>query len=547
MAVVHLLEVQPFDPSVSDSLSAVPAPFGDDSFGADITFSVTTGGGEQLYLADGWFNSLPADSPANQHYSPVLTGPFNFEVRLFDGLEPSGRATVGFGEIVIWNGDGALDALLDMGWSGRTVTLKRGAEFAALSTYSTVFKGTTDGLTPDEVNVRLRLRDRQELLNRPLQSDLYDGTGGAEGDASLTGKRKPLAYGRLFNVPAVLIDANNLVFQLHDGGIAAILEVRDKGVPLDEDSTFADYATYAALVAATINDGSYATCLAEGLFRVGGEPAGQITVDLWGEDSGGSNGYVETAAAIIRRIVTTRLDTANLVDPTDLDTASFTNVDADQPAPLGYWAGPDSSLTIGQALDEIMASIGGWWTFTLAGLMSIGILKAPTGTADEVLTRADILLGPDFTLEGGQPSYRRRVGWQRNWAPQDPGALASGFELDAAGRLLYGEPYSIATPAADAAVLTKYGQAARDVLTAGLFALEADAQSEAARLLALHKVDRRLVRIGVRPSNPFAAPIGGVVEVREFNRLTLSSSKKFRLVGIAVDIAAGTTDWILWG
>lgn len=538
--VVHLLEATPFDESVSDTLSAVPAPFGSWAFAGEPEFDVVTGGSETIYAADGWFNSLPADTPANQHYRPVLVSPFNAQISLFEGIEPAGRASVGFGEIVLHNGDGWLDDVIDLGWSGRPITLWRGVPFAARSTFTLVFTGALDGLTPDEQQVSLRLRTREALLDRPLQATLYQGSGGKEGGADLVGKRKPVAYGRLLNVPGVLIDSANLVYQISDLPVNQITAVRDKGVALAFDT---DYASYALLVAAAISSGDYATCLAEGMVRLGGAPEGQVTIDCRGADNGDSpGGYPETAGTIIRRIVTTRLDTVNLVDPDDLDADSFDQLEIDQPAPIGFWDGPDSSLTVGQALDQIMASIGGWWTFTLPGKLSVAVLKAPGGDADAVLTRADIVFGP-FALQGGVPSYRRLVGYQRMWAIQAQDSLAGA--VTAADKLLYSTQYRYALTT-DAAVLAKHRNA-RDVLTAGLFALQADAESEAARLQALHGVERRVVSVGVRPDNPFDAPLGGVVEIQDFNRLGLSSSKKYRLIGLVVDLASGETTWVLWG
>jgi hypothetical protein len=241
-------------------------------------------------------------------------------------------------------------------------------------------------------------------------------------------------------------------------------------------------------------------------------------------------------------MATTRLDTVNLVDPDDLDTDSFDQLEVDQPAALGFWDGPDSTLTVGQALDQLMASVGGWWTFTLPGKLSVAILQAPSGEADVVLTRDDILLQA-VALPGGVPSYRRLVGYQRMWAVQAQDSLAAG--VVAADKLLYSTQYRLAITT-DAAVLAKHRNA-RAVTTPGFFALLADAEAEAARLQALHGVERRVVSIGVRPDNPFDAPLGGVVEIRDFNRLTLSSSKKFRLIGLVVDLAGGETTWVLWG
>lgn len=539
---VHLLEATPFDPSVSETISAVPAPFGDWAFGGDPAFSYTDGGGEPLFLTDGYFNSLPSDDPANRHYEERLLQAFNFEVRLFEGLEPTGRASQGFGDIVIWNGDGFLDSVLDLGWSGRPLALYRAQSRRARSAAELVFQGTVDGLEPDEVTVSLRLRDRQALLERPFQSTLYAGSGGAEGGDDLAGKRKPRGLGRLFNTPWPLIDAANLVYQGNDGQIEAVQAVRDKGVALTASGS--DRADYAALIGATIASGEYDTCLAEGLIRLGGAPDGQITVDFHGDDDGSSpGGFVETAGTIIRRIVTSYLDTVNLTDPDDLDTASFSALETDQPAPIGFWSGPDSTLTVGQVLDQIMASIGGWWFFTNQGLLSLGILTAPSGTAAETISRDDILLTPPLRVSSGVPSWRRYVGYQRNWAPQDPGGLAGS--VSAGDRQLYGDEYRFAISTSSGVLAQHRG--ARDVVTRGLFALEADATTEVGRLQTLHGTLRRLIAVALRREDPFDAPLGEVVEIQGFNRLTLSSSKKFICVGAAVDLARDEVTWFLWG
>lgn len=535
MDAVHLLEAVPFDDSATEALSAVPAPFGSWVWSGDPFFDITSGGSEPIYAADGWYNTLPADTPENQHYAPVLLSPFNFQVTLFDGLEPTGRAAIGFGDVVIDNSDGWLDGLIDLGWSGRPITLFRGAPGAARSSFVQVFQGAVDGLTPNESQISLRLRTREALLDRPLQSLLYAGTGGKEGGPDLVGKRKPLAYGRVFNVPAVLADAPNLVFQVHEGMVEDILAVRDRGVPLAFD---ADYPTYADLLVATIGNGEYATCLAEGLVRLGAANAGTVTVDLEGDATGG---YVETAAGIVRRIVTTRLDTVNLVDPDDLDTAAFSQLDFDQMAPIGFWDGPDSGLTVSGALDAIMSSVGGWWTFTLPGLLTVAILKAPAGAPDAVLERDDIVLGPPLSMAGGVPSFRRLIGYQRAWAVQQD--LASG--VSPADQQLYSTEYRRAT-VSDAAVLAKHRNA-REVVTAGLFAEKSDAEAEALRLQALHGVERRVLSVRVVPDNPFDAPLGGVVELRGIGRMTLQSSKLFRLVGLVVNLASGEVNWVLWG
>src|SRR5690606_4256550 len=129
-------------------------------------------------------------------------------------------------------------------------------------------------------------KDPQARLDHPLQHQLYAGTGSGEGGDDIKGRPKPVALGWCENVPAVLVDDVNLVYQVHFRGVESIAAVRDKGVTLTAAS---DRADYAALVGATIAPGAYDTCLAEGLFRLGASPEGRITADVEG-DTGASGG-----------------------------------------------------------------------------------------------------------------------------------------------------------------------------------------------------------------------------------------------------------------
>src|SRR3546814_2394009 len=81
----------------------------------------------------------------------------------------------------------------------------------------------------------------------------------------------------------------------------------DLGVALAFGS---DRANYAALAGASIASGSYDTCLAEGMIRLGGAPEGRVTCDFRGDAANGV--YVATAGGIFRRIVTNRLGALNI-------------------------------------------------------------------------------------------------------------------------------------------------------------------------------------------------------------------------------------------
>lgn len=119
----------------------------------------------------------------------------------------------------------------------------------------------------------------------PFQVDVlpktYAGTTGAEGGSDLKDKVKPLAIGRPRNVEPVLINTVDSVYQFSAYGPIEAVEVlyeRASAFP----ASSGDFATYAALVAADIDPGHWATCLAEGLIRLGAPAAGVITGDIRG-------------------------------------------------------------------------------------------------------------------------------------------------------------------------------------------------------------------------------------------------------------------------
>ena len=128
----------------------------------------------------------------------------------------------------------------------------------------------------------------------------YAGTAGAEGPATLKGQPKPLALGAPRYVSGTLVDSINSVFQVSGygpvNGFEAALERLGRF-----NAPIGDFASYAALVAATIPAGAWATANAVGLARFGAPPSGQISFLLQG-DAAGTDGWARKTGQIIRRI-----------------------------------------------------------------------------------------------------------------------------------------------------------------------------------------------------------------------------------------------------
>lgn len=284
------------------------------------------------------------------YYEPRVLNPGNFERHMFSPKRTSGESRVGFGEAVTANQDGAFDHLRGWGFAGRTFRLRKTGTTAAAAVET--FVGTVEqpAVTWDEVV--WRLRDRLEDLRKPLQTNRYAGStvnGGldeAEGTEDLKGRPKPVCDGRNSNVPAVLANAFDLVYQVNDGAVTAVPAVYDAGVCLP---TYAgDYPTLAALIAADLPRASWATCLAEGYFRLGSPPVGLVTADV----TVGATAADRTAAQAALHL----LDRAG-IPPEDIDAASFAALDALNAAEIGLWVADDRTAL--DVLTEVLGSVGG--------------------------------------------------------------------------------------------------------------------------------------------------------------------------------------------
>jgi len=203
MIETYLLIVRPFDASLAFAGAGLPSPFGEQPFGdeLDLTFS---GGLVTAYYSDTGYVTAPDDDPPNTLFERRLSHPGSFATRLFEGGDPLARAVPAFGMLTLDNGDGGLDDRAH-DWYGRSVTLLRGDKYAALDSFTVVYRGRVEEVIWDFAELRIALRDRQGGWDRPLQGQFYAGTGGLEGGADLANRPKPLRLGAIANAAGVLV------------------------------------------------------------------------------------------------------------------------------------------------------------------------------------------------------------------------------------------------------------------------------------------------------------------------------------------------------
>jgi hypothetical protein len=481
--------------------------------------------------------------PAAAYYDGRIVEPGNFQRAVFAPGTTGGESTVGAGEIILANPDGGLDGLLDYGLDGRPVRISTiPNESAAASSAARWATATAQQVEVSWNRVTIRLRDRLEMLRVPLQSTVYAGTttsGGlnsAEGQPEdLRDRPKPLLYGEVYNVPAVLANAFDLIYQLHDGALASIDAVYDAGVPL---LFSANYASITALRTATIQGGNYATCLSAGLFRIGASPFGAITADA----TEGATAADRTAAQVARRIITRSALTTG-----DLDLASFTALDGDNSAPVGIWF-PDP-VTALEASNTVLSSVGGWLLPNRLGVFEVGRLEAPaapvasTFTEDEVLERGG---GIERIASGdrgaGVPVWRVTVRYRRHYAVQGATEVA-GCVASARRAELAQEWRSV--KAENSAVKTKH-LLATELSVDTCLADSADAQAEAERLLALYSVRRDRLIVPVDTDLAAAVDLGRTVSI-QVGRWGYSGGRLMTVLGLAEQAAAGVSEIEVWG
>lgn len=401
----------------------------------------------------GGYTTFPSDSPANAFYEPRVKVPNNWQASVFrDGLT-GGGANGGYGTAQLFNHDGYFDQFMGMAWDGQTVRLLYGDSDAAYSDFAVLLTGTMaqPEFTLDYMNVKVR--DYGKLFEKAISQFVYLGNNvagvGIEGTPDdLMGKTKPLCFGHCLNVSPSLVSQSAMMYQVHNGAIAGVDAVYSDG---DAMEPTADYDTHyeLATAAGVLSGGKFATCLAEGLFSIGGGVSSGITADVRGCALGGQ--YVDTVPGIIRRIAEhyIRRPRINQIQYSeDFDNAAWevSGLTKGVVASNGSFAGMmpliEDASTGAHTLSQTLALGTGMWCFSIpvtpAGrsLVRLELSNSTTSVnnclVDFNLATGDVLLkqangaavGPQYTATGfitdGGVIVDGRTGALRIWVAGQP-------------------------------------------------------------------------------------------------------------------------------
>jgi hypothetical protein len=495
------------------------------------------GGLETIGVATHPMTTTPSDEPPSMPLPGLLTQSFNFGVNLFDNTDPVnvvGRS--GIGSIQIEDPRDLMgNAMRNWSWDTREIQIWRGPRGKPFSQFTKVAVLESAGISAINTQRKeVALRDlQQSMYKTSLRLNTYAGTGGADGDASITGVLKPVTYGRVRNRPLQMVNSVKLIMQWHDAAVEGVDALQDGGSDLAYQG---NQVSYAALEAMTLTPGQYATCNAVGMVRAGG--VAQYGFRLYGRGDATGTGYVETIVPILQRMMTTR--GAIPLQPTDLDTASFDALNAKYSTQIiGIVVGEE---TLGELIDKVLQGIAGWWYVSMLRKLRIGQLEEPKDVADFTFDHAKKdIIGEVESEAWITPRQLTRLGYWHNWGPQNPSELGTGLTGDRIREL--GQD-------------TKWGENVAEGVriefpTARIVELpyywynKADADAECLRQNALMSKDRRSWVVPVI-LDPFTDVLGKTVQILNYQKHGFGSSKRFYCKGITSLDAGSNAKLLLW-
>ncbi|NML04264.1 hypothetical protein [Sphingomonas sp. G-3-2-10] len=282
-------------------------------------------------------------------------------------------------------------------WNGALGRLFVGDLGDPFSSYKQTFEGSVSDLELDSGRATLTLLGPEAALDKPLLTATYAGTGGVEGPTGMKGALKPRADGNCNCIDPVLIDSAKWIYQVHGYGPVASITPYEFGQALDNAKKKPDSASYAALAALTLLPGEWGTCLAEGLFRLGGTPAKKVSADLTFSGS-------QTVATALPQL----LAVAGVPGAKIGSFAAFSSV--------GWNNYQTTQITVREIAKAALRHAGGYLVANSAGVWTCGDFFAPkTPVTVDAKGSSALAIRNVKSPKAALPIWNMSVGYNRCW------------------------------------------------------------------------------------------------------------------------------------
>jgi hypothetical protein len=486
-----------------------------------------------FYVSTDGFITEPNDTPGNTAFLACVDDPGSIGLHAFSDGRTGGATKLETGEITLVNIDGQLDDWVKYSFDGRPVVIRSGTGGAYPGSFRTVLTATVASVDCTWTKAIIQIKDKQFVLEKQARTALYGGTNalpnGLDGVADLKGKPRPVAYGKVFNVSPPMVNTSRLICEV--GVCNSVDAVYSNGAVLTAGAAYTSQADMETNAPAS---GAYRAWPAGGYFRLGSYSAEQITADV----TQGANAAARTVAQVLRALATDAGLTTGEISATDISA-----LDAINSAVVGIWI-DDAGTTFANAMDQVAASLGVYFGFDPLGVLRMGRLTAPAGTPKATLYDYDILDGIERRApkDNGIPVYGATVNYAKNYTVQ-----TSGLAGSASARQPFVSEEWRNSNATDATVKTQW--LLSDTLSVDtLLTAAADADAEAARLLALYKVRRDVFDIPADLSFLTTAGLWMLDDIAvNYPRYDLQTGRLFRIIGIAPNLSSNKVTLTIWG
>lgn len=492
-----------------------------------------------IYLATDGYTSKPSDNPPSQYYMPRIEDAGLYEEHIFSGGDgvsggtTRGEASAGAGDIKVTNGSpyGGGEYIDEwMGWNftGFPIVIKTVDDAkAALTSAQTVYTGKVARLDASNAldGFSIVMWDRLSDLDKPLLTSRFLGTTtsggidpGAEGNEDLKDQVKQEIWGRKNNATGALVNEFELIHRWCSN--ASSITVYDGAYPLTNAGNF---GSLAALRAAVLVPGQYATCLLLGLSRLGGQPVFTVTADVVEGATVGDR----TPAQIARRMLLHFGITVS-----ELVLASFTALDLIYAPECGVMVSADETAT--SALGRLLGPLRCYLLPNNLGQFKIGRFNAPGGAAINTFGLSDNIGGqpeliPTGDEDDGVPSKQVVIKYDQLGVTMDGSQTVGNITQGRRDYLAleWRESASAVVP-----ITTKYPSAG--VLTIETCLVnQAQAASLATDYLSLYSVQRKMFRMRLPQETAKDCLLGTEVELKE-DRLGMDEGQDFIVTGRTV-------------
>ena len=430
-------------------------------------------------------------SNGSQIYDPVVNAD---SVQLIERMSIDGQPSMSFGDIEIANVTGEYDSWLFDIWVNKAIKVLIGDVRWLYADFVTIFNGIIDDIDTRSINtINIKIRDKLQQLNTPVTEAKLGGTTINKNELI------PLTFGECFNISPLLSNPSTLEFQVHNGSIEDIIEVRDNGVP----------------VTATKN-------LSNGKFTLPNQPFGQVTCSVQGDKP---VTFDNTVSKVIQRIVTS-FGGVSKFTTSDLDVTQLNNFDAADPIPIGLYI--NSRENTWAICTQIASGAGAQLVMSRLGKLQLLKIQIVPDVNSFVIDERDIVQGSLSIVSKLPIMAAFKVNYDKNWTIQT--GLQTGIPKE--HKDMYELEYLNVT-VEDSTVKTNYALNSEPVAIDTLMLRESDATTEANRLLNIYKQPRFIVSF-TGTSRLVELTLGQQVKIK-YPRFGMSVTKDAQVIGLSIN------------